>query len=730
MSENLFTWLTPITYWLLVILWTVILVLYIRVMRNWRHTSTAMRVLLWVLVIDAVRTLFESIYFGGWYTARVGLLPQYIYDFLVQPQYVFVPKLINVIAGCIILLLLLRHWLPDLMGELQKQSHEIEQKNRVQEIAHVGDWDWNVDNGELHWSDETYRIFGHQPQEFKTNFETFLQSIHPDDRSRVEAAVMRSLQNVDHPYSIEHRVVRPDGGLRAVQENGQVFRDEEGKALHMIGSVLDVTERKQVEETLRQAKEEAEMANKIKSRFLSNMSHELRTPLNAILGFSEMMGRDRDATAKQQRMLDTINHSGEHLLHMINDVLDLSKIEAGHVEVKPEVFNLRQVLQDVAQMMRVRIESEERKIQLIVEIDEDLAPYVKADMAKLRHILINLLDNAIKFTTEGGVSLLVRTLPMVDGPTMATLQIEIQDSGPGIPEEDQQRIFEPFTQLSTSRHGPKGTGLGLPLIRSFVELMDGEISVESKLGQGTRFRVDLPIALAEPCDVVVVNKVGPEVIGLESGQPEWRIMVVDDDEANRLLLSSLLLEVGFEICEAEDGAQAITLFEQWHPRFIWMDMRMPVLDGYQAIARIRELPGGDQVKIAAITASVFKEQQRLIQEAGCDALVHKPFKSHEIFDTLAQQLGVRYLYADSKDEEGAEEGVERSSVRLSAELLTGLPGEMQQALREAANNLDISATEKVIDRIRHEHPDSADGLQQLMDRFQFGEILALLDKQE
>lgn len=598
----------------------------------------------------------------------------------------------------------------------------------AQELTHVGNWEWDIVSGTLHWSDEVYRIFGLQPQQFDANYEAFIQYIHPNDRSRVEEAVKRALKDGDFQYLVEHRVIRPDQSQRIVQEKGQVYRDKEGMPYHMSGTVLDITEQKQVEQALVQTRDEAEAANKIKSRFLSSMSHELRTPLNAILGFSEMMMRNSNTTAEHSRMLNSISRSGEHLLRMINDVLDLSKIESGQVEMEPEAIDLKRVLADIVDMIRVHIDG--RDIQLIVEISEDMARYVKVDMGKLRQILIQLLDNAVKFTIEGGVSLRARTVLNADDPNVVTLQFEIQDSGPGIHEKDLQKIFKPFMQIATSKKVPRGTGLGLAVTQSFVELMGGQIVVESTPGQGTLFCVDLPVALAEASDVAVVNAPGQEVIGLEPGQSEWRILVVEDDEANRELLSNLLRQVGLDVRDVDNGEKAIEMFEQWHPHLIWMDMCMPLLDGYQTTHRIRELAGGDEVKIVVLTASIFKGQRKQIVDAGCDTLVHKPFKSHEIFDTLEQQLGVRFIRAETVTEKEALTEEKKVVLDNLAEGVRDLTTEQTQALKEAAGNLDIVATEQVITHIHAEQPELADGLRQLAEKFQFGEILALLDKQE
>lgn len=721
-NENLFLWLTPITYWLLVILWAVILTLYLRVIRDWQHASIAMKVLLWVLCIDAVRTLFESVYFGGWYTARVGIFPEYIYEFLVQPQNVFIPKLVNVIAGFVILLLLLHRWLPNLGDELEAQSKQIEQQARAQETAQLGNWEWDIVSGELHWSDEIYRIFGLPQQYFGATYEAFLQSIHPDDRSLVEEAVIHALNDPDYDYSIEHRIVLSDGSLRTVQALGKVAWDREGQPLRMSGTVQNITERKYAEDELKQAKEAAEVANRAKSSFLSSMSHELRTPLNAILGFSEMLGQDHQATADQQEKLAIINRSGAHLLSMINDVLDLSKIEAGRVELEPLAFDLPLMLQDVGRMFELRAEGARLRFEL--ELDSVLARYVRTDIGKLRQILINLLDNAVKFTHEGGFSLRARTLPSATDSTMLTLQLEVEDSGLGITSEQLERIFEPFFQVKQFQPSIKGTGLGLSICKSFVALLGGEIHAESQLGRGSLFRIDLPVALAACAETSGIEAAGPAVLGLAPEEPAWRILVVEDNLENRQLLSSLLGQAGFETRQAENGAEAIALFEQWQPHFIWMEMRMPVMDGYEASRRIRALPGGNEVKIIALTASAFKEQRKNVLEAGCDDVLHKPYQIHEIYETMVKHLGVRYRY----DEPVEEVIIEAADVTVEA--VAALPEALRQALWQAALSLSNEAFEAALTPLRGHDPALAEGLAAMAREFQFDRIQALINPQD
>ncbi|MCU7928984.1 MAG: response regulator [Candidatus Thiodiazotropha sp. (ex Dulcina madagascariensis)] len=466
------------------------------------------------------------------------------------------------------------------------------------------------------------------------------------------------------------------------------------------------------------ARTKAEVANQAKSIFLANMSHELRTPLNAILGFSEMLGRGRDTTTDQQEKLGIINRSGEHLLAMINDVLDLSKIEAGRIELEPEAFDLPWMLQDIGRMFEMRAAKAELRFEL--ELDPALARYVKTDAGKLRQILINLLGNAVKFTREGEFALRARTLPVADDPLMVTLQLEVEDNGPGIEPEQLKCIFEPFVQAQAGRSAPQGTGLGLAITKTFIELMGGEISVESKLGEGSLFRVELPTPLADALEAGGVEAAKPVVLGLESGQTAWRILVAEDNVENRLLLSSLLRQAGFDIREAENGEQAITLFEQWQPHFIWMDMRMPVMDGYEAAAKIRSLPGGDEVKIVAITASSFKEQRKTILESGCNDVVHKPFKRYEIFDAMADQLGVRYTYEEAVAE------LVSALIEVSAEAVAALPKELLEKLRIAARSLSNEAFEAALIPVREHNPDLAEGLSALAREFRFDRILELL----
>ncbi|SEH04682.1 ATP-binding protein [Candidatus Venteria ishoeyi] len=466
---------------------------------------------------------------------------------------------------------------------------------------------------------------------------------------------------------------------------------------------------------LEHAKQRAEEANHAKSLFLANMSHELRTPLNAVLGFAQLLQRDPECSGNQQKHLETINHAGEYLLSMINDVLDLSKIEAGKTELKEETFDLHYLLQELGKMFQLRTQSKDINFQL--ELNNVPSFYVKTDQGKLRQVLINLLGNALKFTAQGRITLRATCVSPTPASSkaVAILQIEIEDSGIGIAAEALDKVFDPFVQSNSSAYGSdtKGTGLGLAISRSFIELMGGHIYAKSLIGQGTCFYFSIPLKAGEMPERTA--KPTQEVFALETRQTRWRILVVDDNTDNRVLLTGLLNQVGFKVNEASNGAEALSLFRNWQPHFIWLDMRMPVMDGYETARRIRTLANGQTVKIVAVTANALQDQIPKVLAAGCDDIVKKPYTADEIFSVLKKYLGVRYQYQSSPAPSTQEP--------LSAEALAHLSPQLLQTLIDAALDLDEEQANIIIKQAQARTPALAEAIQSLVNEYQYELLL-------
>jgi signal transduction histidine kinase/CheY-like chemotaxis protein len=483
----------------------------------------------------------------------------------------------------------------------------------------------------------------------------------------------------------------------------------------------EIAQRKLVEKDLRKAKRIAEDANQAKSVFLANMSHELRTPMNAVLGFSRILQDDPDITPVQRQSLDIINRSGSHLLNLINDILDMAKIEAGRIVIEPEPFDLGELIRDIVDMMRERAQS--KHLYLLHEEKSGFPRFIEADPYKLRQILINLIGNAIKYTDTGGISLRLDIRPNPKKSQHNLLICEIEDSGVGIALEDQKKIFKPFVQVGKNT-AQKGTGLGLPITQQYIKLMGGTISVSSILNGGSLFKVVLPVKKVSEIEIMLIKPNQNRVIGLQTGQPAYRLLTVDDQLEGRLLLKKLLEPLGFEMREACNGEEAVAFFQQWQPDLIWMDMRMPVMDGLTATGQIRQLAGGKKTIIVALTASVFQDEQARLLKEGFDAFISKPYRIEEIFNCLTHCLGVQFIYEEAKNPTAHPTS---TTLALRPEHIKALPGDLHKQLYDAALQLDMEQILMVINEIKELDANVGKSLQNYVDQMDFQSILDFYD---
>jgi len=569
-------------------------------------------------------------------------------------------------------------------------------------------------------------LVGYPTDDFQAGGTRDLSSIVAShDRARVEQAMQDAIATVQ-PFQMEYQIVCADGMLKWVYDRGQPIFDAQGALLYLDGVIVDISDRKQTEAELQQAKDAAETASRVKDSFLANMSHELRTPLNIIMGFADLLSQEPSLSTAQKDTLLTIYHAGEQLLEIVTDVLDLSKLEAGTAIVNFSRFDLVNLLHRLREMFYQKAVA--KGLEFTLAITPDTPTYINTDMLKLRQVLINLLSNAVKFTDQGHITLRVQREELEDSAQDCLLRFDVKDTGPGIDTTEQEMIFDAFVQSSRGRLTPGGTGLGLTISRRFVNMLGGELSVRSTLGQGSTFFFTLPVQLTSGQTLSSPAVSTQRVTGLLPNQPLYRILVVDDQPENRRLVMQLMQRLGLEIREATNSQTAITTWQAWQPHLIWMDLRMPDADGYETVRRIRSTPGGHAPVIIAMTAYAMGDDPDHALAVGFNDFVTKPFHEEILFKKLAEYLGLQYQYVDPQPTFTASNRDEENFLNLlSSSDLTVMPSEWITALYRLALDGNDEDALRLISEIPDNNSRLISELTQLVINYRFQTILQLIE---
>ncbi len=498
----------------------------------------------------------------------------------------------------------------------QRQS----QLELAQKLAHIGNWSADLRTGHVIWSDELYDIFGRDPTTFTPSIDAILATIHPDDREQLQQSIDDALATAGE-IRADHRIVLPDGSIRWVSDSGKAERDADGRPWRLTGTIQDITTRKEAEQELVLARDQAQSANLAKTEFLSHMSHELRTPLNAVLGFAQLLRLDT-LTSDQTESVDEVLRAGEHLHDMVNQMLDLALIKSGDLKIDAEPVQLRPLAESCINI--VRPFAAERGISISIDLVDNCVVF--ADPKRLRQVLNNLLSNAVKYNNDGG------TIEVRWSSELQRVQISVQDNGIGIAPEAISRLFTPFERLESTYSGRNGAGIGLALCQHLMTAMQGQIEIDTELGRGTTVRIELP-------EVPGTGNTASTTPDTSLSTELHTVLCVEDNPTNLSLLERILLPSrGFRMIKAERGDIVLDLARQHQPGIILLDIGLPDIDGHEVLRQLRADPLTSEIPVVAVTADATDHNRHRSLAEGFVAYVTKPFEIHQLLELIEYHL--------------------------------------------------------------------------------------------
>ena len=516
--------------------------------------------------------------------------------------------------------------------------------SRSQKFANIGTWDWDIISGELYWSDRIWSLFGFNKKNTDATYDNFIEAVHPDDRELVINTVTDCNEN-GNAYDIEHRVVWPDGTIHWLHESGDVVRNSSGKPIHMLGVVRDITLFKTTEQEMMVAREEAEKANLAKSKFLSSMSHELRTPMNAIMGFSQLLkiSKIEPLTELQAVNVEEIMVAGKHLMNLIDEVLDLSKIETGHLEISRSNVNVNSVIKESLQLIIPVAQS--RGIEIVIICNDktiglnqldDETYFAYTDKTKFKQIILNLLSNAAKYNSEDG-KITLDYNKVEEG----LLRVSVTDTGNGLSFKQQEQLFTAFNRLGLEQTEVEGSGIGLVITKKIVEFMDGKIGVNSKEGEGSTFWFELPIHSDAGVEKIKDEQKAKDVEdnNIRKRSEKRSVLYIEDNPANLRLVEQILECIPYiNMWSAPEPLLGLELAGEHIPDLILLDINLPGIDGYQVLEKLRSQESTKDIPVVAISANAMPRDIEKGKKAGFDGYITKPVNVKELLGEVEGKL--------------------------------------------------------------------------------------------